>query len=141
VRYVCDAAADRTWFAIETEAEAIAESQLMNHAVERYFRQEWEKASASFVPASSRYIEQEIGRTAHIQRTMPLFLTLRDNEGAGLATAMLPPRGEKLPGFRIIIVGPANGDPYPGCGDAIRALGDHFGLTLDRARCFPYRRD
>ena len=109
MRYVCDAPNDRTWFALETEAEAGAESQLMNHAVEKYFRQEWDKASASFVPASPRYIEQEIGRTAHVQRTMPAFLTLRDHDGHGLATAMLPPRGENVPGFRIIIVGPANG--------------------------------
>ena len=72
---------------------------------------------------------------------MPLFLTLRDREGGGLATAMLPPRGEDDAGFRIIIVGPGNGDPYPAHDDAIRALGTHFGLTLDRARCFPYRRD
>ena len=141
MRYVCDAPNDRTWFALEAEAEAVAESQLMNHAVDKYFRQEWDKASASFVPASPRYIEQEIGRTAHVQRTMPLFLTLRDHEGRGLATAMLPPRGENVPGFRIIIGGPANGDPYPEHGDAIRVLGEHFGLTLDRARCFPYRRD
>jgi hypothetical protein len=141
VKYVCDAPNDRTWFAFESEAEAAAESRLMNHAVEKYFRQEWEKASASFVPASPRYIEQEIGRSAYVQNTMPLFLTLRDHEGHGLATAMLPPRGENAPSFRIIIVGPANGDPYPAHGDAIRALGDHFGLTLDRARCFPYRRD
>ena len=25
-------------------------------------------------------------------------------------------------------------------GDAIEALGRHYGLTLDRHRCFPYRR-
>ena len=141
MRYVCDAPDGKTWFGLETEAEAVAESRLMNHAVEKYFRQEWERASASFVPASPRYIEQEIGRTAHIQRSMPLFLTLRDNEGGALATAMLPPRGEHDPGFRIIIVGPGNGDPYRAHDDAIRALGAHFGLKLDRARCFPYRRD
>lgn len=141
MKYVCDAPGDKTWFGLETEMEAIAESRLMNHAVEKYFRQEWEKASASFVPASSRYIEQEIGRTAHVQRSMPLFLTLRDREGGGLATAMLPPRGEDDAGFRIIIVGPGNGDPYLAHAGAIAALGAHFGLTLDRARCFPYRRD
>ena len=35
---------------------------------------------------------------------------------------------------------PGEGDPYPQHADAIKALGDHFGLTLDRARCYPYRR-
>jgi hypothetical protein len=40
----------------------------------------------------------------------------------------------------MIIVGPSNADPYPGQGDAIAALGKHFGLTLDRERCFPYGR-
>jgi hypothetical protein len=141
VKYICDAPDAKTWFGLETEAEAAAEAQLMNHAVEKHFRREWEKASASFVPASPRYIEQEIGRTAHILHTMPLFLTLRDSEGGGLATAMLPPGGRDDAMFRIIIVGPNNGDPYPAHGAAIAALGAHFGLALDRDRCFPYRRD
>ena len=34
-----------------------------------------------------------------------------------------------------------NADPYPEQGDAIRALGQHYGMTLERARCYPYRRD
>ena len=53
---------------------------------------------------------------------------------------MLPPGGKRDPDFGCIIVGPGNGDPYPDHGDAIKALGAHFGLTLDRARCYPYRR-
>jgi hypothetical protein len=140
VKYICDAPDGRTWFRIETEAEAVSESQLMNHAVEKHFRESWAKAAATFVPASTRYIEQSIGLNAHIQREMPLFLTLRDREGKALATAMLPPRGQPDPGFRVVIVGPANADPYPEQGSAIRALGDRFGLQLDRARCYPYRR-
>ena len=140
MQYVCDAPAGRTWFRLETEAEAVAESQLMSHAVEKHFREAQARATASFVPASQRFIEQEIGRKAHIQREMPLFLTLRDNEGKGLATAMLPPRGEPDPAFRCIVVGPANADPYPQHADAIRALGDHYGFALDRDRCYPYRR-
>jgi hypothetical protein len=69
---------------------------------------------------------------------MPLFLTLRDEDGKALVTAMLPPNGKK--GGGCIIVGPANADPYPEHADAIAALGDHFGITLDRGSCYPYRR-
>ena len=140
MKYICDAPDGRTWFRLETEAEAAAESQAMKHAVEKHFREAKARAAASFVPASTRYIEQEIGLKAHIQREMPLFLTLRDGEGEALVTAMLPPRGEPDPSFRPIIVGPRNEDPYPEHGDAIEALGDYFGLRLDRGRCYPYRR-
>jgi len=87
------------------------------------------------------YFEQEIGLKAHIQREMPLFLTLRDGEGNPLVTAMLPPSGPDDKSFRPIIVGIANADPYVEHADAIRALGQHFSLTLERGRCYPYRRD
>jgi hypothetical protein len=140
VKYVCDAPDGRTWFRLETEAEAAAESQLMNHAVEKHFREAQARAATTFVPASARYIEQEIGRKAHIQREMPLFLTLRDHEGEALVTAMLPPRGAPDPAFRCIVVGQANADPYPAHGDAVEALGRHFSFELPRARCYPYRR-
>ena len=141
MKYVCDALGGKTWFRIETEAEAAAESETMRHAVEKYFRKEHEKASASFQPISKVSFEQEIGLKAHIQREMPLFLTLRDGEGNPLATAMLPPGGKDDRGFRPIIVGPGNADPYPEEGDAIRALAEQYGMTLERARCYPYRRD
>ena len=62
----------------------------MRHAVEKYFRREWEKAAESYKPLTSVFFEQDIGKGAHIQREMPLFLTLRDDEGAPLVTAMLP---------------------------------------------------
>ncbi len=138
MKYICDAPGGRTWFGIETEGEALQESELLRHAVEKYFGREWEKAAASYVPPAVRYIERDIGRNAHIQRVMPLFLTLRDREGNGLATAMLPPDGRDDANFRIIIVGPENKDPYPTQAEAIEALAAHFGLTLDRDRCFPY---
>jgi hypothetical protein len=141
MRYVCDAPGDKTWFRIETEAEAVAESDTMRHAVEKYFRKEQDKAAQSFQPLSKVSFEQEIGLKAHIQREMPLFLTLRDDEGNPLATAMLPPGGRDDRSFRPIIVGLSNADPYPEQGEAIRALAQHFGLTLERARCYPYRRD
>ena len=140
MRYVCDAPGGKTWFRIENEAEALSESREMNHAVERYFRREREKALQNYRPTSATFIERDIGLAAHIKREMPLFLTLRNSEGGALATAMLPPRGEDQAGFRIIIVGPGNADPYPAEGDAIAALGTHFGLALSRSRCFPYGR-
>ncbi len=140
MRYVCDAPDGKTWFRLETEAEAIAESEIMHHAVEKFFCQEKAKAERSFTPVSRTFIEQEIGLKAHVQRVMPLFLTLRDGEGEPLATAMLPPGGQEDRGFRPIIVGAGNADPYPDQGAAIRALADHLGLDLNRGRCYPYRR-
>jgi hypothetical protein len=71
---------------------------------------------------------------------MPLFLTLRENNGDALVTAMLPPRGHDDPTFRIIVVGPNNGDPYPDHEAAIHALADHFDIALDREHCYPYAR-
>ena len=112
----------------------------MRHAVEKHFRRERERAAESFRSLSTVFIEQDIGKEAHIRRSMPLFLTLRDMDGKTLVTAMLPPGGKRDANFGCIIVGPANADPYPDHGDAIKALGEHFGLTLDRARCYPYRR-
>jgi len=142
MKFVCDASGDRSWFRIETEAEAIREAELMRHAVDKYFRSEWHKAVQSYRPVSKIVIEQDIGLNAHIQGEMPLFLTLRDGEGKGLVTAMLPPGGVERPGsgVRPIIVGPNNADPYTAHADAIEKLAGHFGLALDRDRCFPYRR-
>jgi hypothetical protein len=141
MQYVCESPPNKTWFRIETEAEAFQESQAMDHAVEKYFAQAQEQAAAAYVPpAGRRVIEQNIGLKAHIQRAMPIFLTLRDNEGTALATAMLPPTGQTEREFRPIIVGPGNSDPYPEHGEAIKALATHYGMTLDPVRCFPYRR-
>lgn len=140
MRFVVDAPNGKSWFRLETEAEAAEESRLMRHAVEKYFRLERAKAAQSFQPASGAFFEQEIGLNAHIQREMPMFVTLRDQDGAAHVTAMLPPGGKAHPGARMIIVGPANADPYPAEGEAIKALGDHYGLTLDRDYCYPYQR-
>jgi glutamine phosphoribosylpyrophosphate amidotransferase len=141
MKFICDAPGGKSWFRLETIDEAAAESATMRHAVEKYFRNEALKATASFRPASSNYIEQEIGLKAHLQREMPIFLSLRDMDGAPLATAMLPPGARDDAGFRPIIVGAANGDAYLSESDAIETLGRHFGLALDRERCFPYRRN
>jgi hypothetical protein len=115
MKFICDTPDGKTWFRIETEAEAHQESALMDHAVEKHFRREKESAMRTFKPASTVYI------------------------GNGLATAMLPPNGRDDPTFRIIIVGPRNSDPYIDHKEAIGALGAHFGLKLDRDDCFPYR--
>src|SRR4029077_1720568 len=128
-------------FRIETEGEAAQESRLMSHTVEKYFCREREKAVQSWRPERPNAIERDIGLKAHVQREMPLFLTLRDGEGNALATAMLPPGGKDDRSFRPIIVGPGNADPYPEDGEAIRALAEYYGMTLERARCYPYRRD
>ena len=141
MKYVCDAPGAKTWFRIETEAEAILESRAMNHAVEKHFRRAHDEATKTYVPPRSEaFIEQNIGLQAHIQRVMPVFLTLRDGEGTALATAMLPPPGRNIGAFKPIIVGLANSDPYQEHASAIRTLGEHFGLTLDPDRCYPYRR-
>jgi hypothetical protein len=140
MRFVVDAPNGKTWFRLETEGEAAQESQLMRHAVEKHFRIEREKAVQSYQPVSRSFIEQDIGLKAHIQRAMPLFLTLRDQDGNAHVTAMLPPAGKTDVGVRCVIVGPGNADPYPTEGEAIKALGNHFGLTLERERCYPYQR-
>ncbi|HEY4045211.1 MAG TPA: hypothetical protein VGM32_25660 [Rhodopila sp.] len=138
MEYVCDAPHNRTWFRLVTEGEAIAESLEMRHAVEKHYRRERERAADTFHPTTTVFIEQDINKEAHIRRAMPQFLTLRDQEGKALVTAMLPPKGKNSGG--CIIVGPGNSDPYAEHGDAIVALAKHFGITLDRTSCYPYRR-
>lgn len=138
MQFICDAPGQTSWFRIETDGEAMLESQIMGHAVEKHFGRAWHAAEATYRSTARSIVEQNIGLRDHVHRTMPVFLTLRDAEGAGLATAMLPPGGRHDPAFTIIIVGPENRDPYPDHGEAIRTLGEHFGLTLDRGRCYPY---
>jgi hypothetical protein len=140
MKYICDAPGKRTWFRIETEAEAEQESTLMDHAVAKHFQRERAKAERTYRPTSRSIVEQNIGLEPHIQREMPWFLTLRDTEGDALVTAMLPPGGSDDASFEPVIVGKGNGDPYPDHGDAIEVLGHHLGIALDRERCFPYRR-
>ncbi len=139
MRFVCDAPGRATWFRIETDHEAEAEAQGMRHAVDKYFLRELERARESYrSPQGVAAMESQIGLKAHVQRSMPLFLTLRADDGEGLATAMLPPEGRNQANFRIIIVGAENSDPYVNYAEAIAALGAHFGLELKREECFPY---
>lgn len=137
--YVCEAPGGATWFRLETEAEAEAEAALMRHSVDKYFRRHEAAARESYrAPPNVPVFEQAIGLKDHIARTMPLFLTLRADDGAGLATAMLPPQGRDQAGFRIVIVGAENSDPYAASALAINALARHFALELKREDCFPY---
>jgi hypothetical protein len=139
MRYVCDAPGGATWFRLETEAEADAEAALMRHAVDKHFRRYEAAARETYrAPAGAPGFEQSSGRKDHVAKAMPIFLTLRSADGDGLATAMLPPEGRNQVNFRMVIVGPENNDPYEDNEAAIEALGQHFGLTLDRESCFPY---
>jgi len=139
MQYVCDAPGGTTWFRLETEAEAEAEARLLRHSVDKYFRRFEVAARESYrAPAGAPTFEQAIGLKGHIARTMPLFLTLRADDGEGLATAMLPPEGRNQVNFRIIIVGPLNDDPYIAHADKIAALARHFKIELPRELCFPY---
>jgi hypothetical protein len=138
MQYVCEAP-PKTWFRIETQAEAELESRAMNHAVEKYFRRAHEEAAKTYEPPRSAPVfEHSIGLKGHIARAMPIFLTLRDGEGTALVTAMLPPEGLDEKAFTPIIVGVENSDPYPEHGEAIAALGAQAGLKLPRSECFPY---
>ena len=140
MRYICDAG-DLTWFRIETTDEAAIESRDMGHSVEKYYVEAEKKAAQAFVPPKGvPVVEQRIGLKSHVQRAMPIFVTLRDRDGTAHVTAMLPPAGEDEQSFRPIVVGPSNTDPFAEQGDAINALAEHFGLTLDSQRCYPYRR-
>jgi hypothetical protein len=139
MRYVCDAPGGATWFRLETEAEAEAEAALMHHAVDKHFRRYEAAARESYrAPQGVPAFEQAIGLKDHVARSMPLFLTLRADDGEGLATAMLPPQGRNQANFKIVIVGPENADPYGAHAKAIEGLGAHFGLELPRESCFPY---
>lgn len=142
MQYVCDAGA-LTWFRLETEAEAAMESQLMEHAVARYFKEAYAAAMKSYQPPESvPAMEQNIGRKDHVARVMPRFMTLRDSEGTALVTAMLPPAAAASASGDVcpIIVGKANSNPYTDYGAAIAALSRHTGLDLDPDDCYPYRR-
>lgn len=139
MRFVCNAPGGATWFQLETEAEAEAEAALMRHAVDKHFRRFSAAAHESYrAPPGTATFEQSIGLKAHVARSMPLFLTLRADDGEGLASAMLPPLGRNQANFAIVIVGPLNSDPYAAHAAAISALAAHFNIDLLREACFPY---
>jgi hypothetical protein len=130
MQYVCDAPGRKTWFRIESEDEAALESDVMRNMVEAQYRNERQVAAEAYKPAPRlRYIERDIALKAHLQRTMPIFLTLRDSEGTPLANAVLPPSGREQE-QQSTVTGPGNADPFPAQGDAIRALEKHFGVAF-----------
>jgi hypothetical protein len=140
MKYVCDAGAV-TWFRFETAGEAILEARAMNHAVDKYFQEAYDSAAAAYVPPKSlAAIEQNIGRAAFIQKSMPMFMTLRDKDGTPLVTAMLPPAGQDSKSFRPVVVGPSNADPYVAHAAAILVLAKHLKMPLEAGRCYPYKR-
>jgi hypothetical protein len=138
MRFVCDASAGKTWFQIETEAEAEAETMMMRHSVSKYFSRCLLAAKQSYRPPAGAGIERDIGLKSHIARAMPLFVTLRAGDGEALATAMLPNPAQTAASGQIIIVGPGNSDPYLEHSDAIAALALHVGYPLPHDACYPY---
>lgn len=139
MQYVCDAPGRKTWFRIETEGEAAIETEAMRHGVDNHFRHLAKEAAASYRPDDRlRPIERNIGLKAHVERTMPVFLTLRDREGTALATAMLPPKGTSRAAFDPLIMGPDYSDPKSEHADAIGALEKHFGVDLRSAGHNPF---
>src|SRR3954452_14052155 len=68
MRFVCDAPHGQAWFQIETEAEAALESDLMNHAVEKHFRQ---ATSGSIAVGSGILILQLHGFDEAVGACMP----------------------------------------------------------------------
>ena len=83
MRYVCDAPGGTTWFQIEIQAEAGGTSG--DEPRRREAAQE--TAAESYVAPPGPFFERDIGLKAHVQRSMPIFLTLRDGEGTALVTA------------------------------------------------------
>ena len=139
MQYVCDAPGGLTWFSMETQAEADAETELMRHAVAKYFLRSQEAARRTYRPRQGlAAFERDIGLKDHIMRETPVFLTLRDGAGEALVTAMLSREMRNGQAGQAIIVGAGNSDPYPQFGEAIAALGAHYGTALPRETCFPY---
>ena len=138
MEYVCDAPNNLTWFRLVTEGEAIAESLEMRHAVEKHYRRERERAAETFHPTIDGVHRAGHQQGSSHQAVDAVVPDAADEDGKPLVTAMLPPKGKG--GGGCIIVGPGNADPYPEYGAAIAALGSHFGITLDRTSCYPYRR-
>ena len=85
------------------------------------------------------FLEQEIGLKDHVQRGgLPLFLTLRDEDGVGLVTAMVPPEGREERGFRCHPGRPRRPNPRRRASPMLR-WASRLGVALTPARCYPYR--
>ncbi len=85
----------------------------MHHSLDHRFRHAREAAARTYRPSPRlRPFERDIGLGAHIARTMPMFLTLRDPEGTPLATALLPQTRDC--DYPPSVVGPDYSDPFAG---------------------------
>jgi len=120
------------------------ESRLMRHTVEKIFLpRAGGRQSNPGVPERPNAIERgHSALEAHVQREMPLFphvcATGRGN-ALGYSDAATGWQGSRRVSGSSSFAA-SNADPYPEQDAAIAALGAHFGLTLDRHRCFPYSR-
>ena len=131
MQFICDAPGRKSWFRIETESEAIFEAEAMRVSIDAPFRIEREAAVKSYRPQSRlRAIERDIGLSAHVLRTMPIYLTLRDLEGTALANAVLPADGDCEEDHHAVVIGPGHADPFASQAEAIRALERHYGVRL-----------
>jgi len=131
MQYICDAPGRKAWFRIESSGEAAIESAVMKNAIEVQYENTRRAAIQTYQPSSRlHFIERNIGLNAHIARTMPMFLTLRDGEGNHLANAMLPPCGRDDDTFVSRVVGPAGMDALTAEAEAVDALEKHFGLSI-----------
>jgi hypothetical protein len=143
MRFVCDAAGGKAWFRIETAAEAAKESELMRHAVEKHFRRAHEQASQSYKAGAGA-----LRRAGHRARGAhpPGHAGVPDaaRRGGHRARHRHAPaaagRAGRAGGLQSHGCRPRERRPLPGARGAIRALGRHFGLSLDRIRCYPYGR-
>jgi len=131
MRYVCDASERLAWFRLETEGEAVSESVETHAGVAYFFREARRTALLSYRPrADLSFFERDIGLEAHIQRAMPLFLTLRDRDGTALVTAMLPPAGKDSGSHSIFVWGAGGVDPYESHALALQVLETKFDLSI-----------
>lgn len=138
MKYICDVPGGRTWFRLESEAEAERESARMQHGVAVRFHDERARAIRSYRAQSAASAGGSLPLERHVRIAMPIFLSLRDREDAALVTAMLAHGSPDHPEAELVIVGKGDTDPYPDHGRAIAALSDRLGIDLDRARCFPF---
>jgi hypothetical protein len=120
-----------TWFEIETQEDANAETRLAHSAVYLFF-----KADAEQRPSSGRYYS--------LREWM-------NGEERALATVRIPAKEElRHPAARnsmspllvrdlgIVVVGDRNADPYERHGAAISALSAFLGIALP-PECYPHR--
>jgi len=107
------------------------ESEVMKVRIDTEFRNERDRATRSYRPHPRlQSIERDIGLNAHVLRVMPIFLTLRDREGTALANAVLPPEDKSRGVDHSVVVGPDYANPFASQSDAIKALEQHYDISL-----------